>query len=1522
MLRKNLGYTFLLAALLLSVCFFPTALQAACSPYHGLATINEIHDQGKVEYFVEVKPLDSTIPASIYNNWTVTICNDSGTCVGPLALSLANQTNYPWLVLGKESVSDPDDPIGDPDLIDVSQGMDVILLDGNGDTIDYVNLNGYTAQQDASCTPAYDWQVNITQSNTNTVQRIPDGTGTWTGSPGGSNPPTDTTTNDPLPDGSSPPALSVSHVIVSSGQTANFILTLEQDAAYDITVDYQTLDDTALAGTHYTATSGTISIPAGTTAGYTVTIPVNTLLPPPATDVGFYLFLDNPVNVALPSQFAIGTISSSVLISDTRFDECSWPGTLDVLDSSGNNLHGTAVNGPISLDISEESGGACMAPALDGVDDYFELPPAFPNLQGSFTISAWIRADNLGGDQRIFADDQNNSGGFAFSLNDGGNGRLRLFSRNVNPIILDTGVVIQQGQWHFVAAVHDAATKTRRIYVDANMVASDTYTGSWGVDNGVATIGGEADGSSESTAQWRFEGAIDEVLVFGSVVSDSMINIIYNNQLAKKNYDGSSRTCNVCGPPADTFVMSTDGNAELVSPSLTFDNNDAVEYSGSTSTATILHDIGSLFSSGANLVNALHLHPDGHVYFSLSENSTSTASYGSQNFDADDILDYDPLNDTLTLYFDGDSHFSATDENIDALYIDDADDLYISTTGDATIGGQAMEDEDIVQYTPATSTASLYFVGDDHFRNDEDVDGFHIIDADNVLLSTTANARLGGILTFTDGDVIKYNTSTNVPTLFFDETYEFVDDEEIDALTIRPPLTPVVDHYEISHINSGVTCETVDITITGHDSSHNPVAPGALTTLSINTSTGRGSWLQVVTGTGTLSDPTSGDGAASYEFPAGESLVTLRFAYTNPISDPDVISINVNDTTYSEQSGVAIAADDPPLTMATAGFIFYNATDSNKIIPVQLGGKASDAGYNAKDIELHAVRASDDNLRCTPLFPAGTSVTVQLGAECINPATCQGQQLSVNSTAISTSNDNSLPGAGAYTGVSLLFSGVDSVADLSLNYPDVGIINLHARYDLGTPALSYIVGTSNNFVVRPFGFDVSATGNPAATTAAGAVYTPAGTPFTANVRAVLWEAADDGDDDGVPDNHTDGDPATGADLTDNTAAPNFGQETSAENVILSASLFLPAGVNPGLSGTTTVTGFGSGAATSNVRYDEVGIIEITANLTDSSYLGAGNVTGSSGHVGRFTPAFFYMTISPDPPTFSDSCAVGSYTYLGQNFNFASNPVVTLTAFNAASPATVTQNYDCGNFFKLTMPLDYTYTDGSASGLALSPSGVNSVSPGAGDTTNCSGTVQFTLTDTFNYARPTIATPIAPFAADIDLTIAQGDLTDSDSTCFNPGTGCASFSRTAMAGTTLRHGRLKIFNNYGPETRDITSSPFEIQYWDDFDADTNFEWGLNTDENAVTCTTEASLGFCTDNAAHSVSLDAGSLGTGAGTLTVGHDPANNPNTVRVCPIAPAELTSLAGCGTNDKCGIFTFGIYRGNDRIINWREIVR
>jgi hypothetical protein len=206
----------------------------------------------------------------------------------------------------------------------------------------------------------------------------------------------------------------------------------------------------------------------------------------------------------------------------------------------------------------------------------------------------------------------------------------------------------------------------------------------------------------------------------------------------------------------------------------------------------------------------------------------------------------------------------------------------------------------------------------------------------------------------------------------------------------------------------------------------------------------------------------------------------------------------------------------------------------------------------------------------------------------------------------------------------------------------------------GTPLV--IEGSSATLTVRPFGFnldftnarfddwadngvlDGSADDTSYAANADGSAFITAGADFAMNITAIQWQAGDDTDNNGIPD--------SGANLTDNPAAVNFGQETPPPSLTFGYTL---NGVtnggnldvsNSASSGTTDIghlltlpftnAEFTNGSTAPTLNWDEVGIIDLSVNLAD--YLGTSgvNITGNAINVGRFYPDHFDVVVVHTP----------------------------------------------------------------------------------------------------------------------------------------------------------------------------------------------------------------------------------------------------------------------------------------------------
>lgn len=943
------------------------------------------------------------------------------------------------------------------------------------------------------------------------------------------------------------------------------------------------------------------------------------------------------------------------------------------------------------------------------------------------------------------------------------------------------------------------------------------------------------------------------------------------------------------GPPSTTqnIILSTTGNETL--GGLSFSDGSLAEYVASTDTATLYFN-ENLFSGNAD-IDAVHVLANGIIILSTDNNET----LGGLSFGPDDLVAYDPSTNTATLYFDGGALFSNTNEDIDAVYIRDNGNIILSTTGDATLGGISFADGDLIEYIPSSNTASLFF-DESNFSGGADIDGVHILSNGNILLSTENTESLPGLANFENGSIVEYNVSTNTASTFFDED-RFSGGADVNALTLTPVATPF-HHLEFIHDQDAVTCNAEAITIKA-------CANADCSTL-------------VTTDVTASLLPTGWVGGDSLNF-TGSTSYSLKHTVAETVT-LDTSSISPTPTNANEckdSGGASISCD---MVFNSSGFIFNNETDASTIIPTQLSGKSSDTGYNAKTLSLQAVRASDsDPAQCVAAFQNQT-LNIDFSAECKNPTSCvAGQLFNLTSGAITgnltaTTNDDGVAGSSSYDTRSIAFD-ANGKTNIVFTYPEAGMIELHVRHNMlladgTTPSGNYMTGSSS-FIVRPLGFSIDFSGQRAAdyidngllddstTTnlsyaadASGSVFVKAGDNFVATLTAVQWQAADDSDNDGVPD--------TGANLTNNLTTQNFGNESTA---------IIPADINTShtvtlvpntgtLTNSSNSVSFANGIGTKTFAWSEVGILNITTTL--SNYLTTGgNIIGTTQNVGRFIPDHFDTTII-------HGCSGGSiFTYSGQPFS--------VSAYAKNTSGSTTQNYE--NTFA------YTTT--------LSDAGIN---PIVNFTNNTISAASFangigTRADvayTFP-AKETIPAIITLRANDADTGSATG----------------------IVEGTTeIRSGRTRLENAYGSELMDM-AVPARVEFYNS----NGFE--INTDD---TCSTISVI--LTDIGTDPVQVGTGLTGetciwdddaesgtanctnaailpgpvslqfeeppvAGSFNLFLLAPGANNTGDIGISLTSPTWLQfDWDGDGNHDNepSSTASFGLYRGDDRIIYQREV--
>jgi len=258
------------------------------------------------------------------------------------------------------------------------------------------------------------------------------------------------------------------------------------------------------------------------------------------------------------------------------------------------------------------------------------------------------------------------------------------------------------------------------------------------------------------------------------------------------------RCGSVCAPvvkQGTTLVLTTRDDGTLGGTSFT--DGDLVIYDPVQASASILLRESDVFAADVD-IDTVHIYDDGRIVLSTA----ASATIAGLAFADEDLVEYDPQAKSATLIFDGSAHF-ASDEDVDAAYLYGDGRIVLSTETAASLAGLTFDDDDLVEYNPATNTTTLLFDGGAHFSANENIDAVQMLDDGRFLLSTNSDATLGG-LSFTDADVILYDPLQDKATRVYDgSTLTSTPDSDVDGVhDLRPyplvnelRLEPVADTY-------------------------------------------------------------------------------------------------------------------------------------------------------------------------------------------------------------------------------------------------------------------------------------------------------------------------------------------------------------------------------------------------------------------------------------------------------------------------------------------------------------------------------------------------------------------------------------------------------------------------------------------------------------------------------------------------------------------------------------------------------
>lgn len=569
------------------------------------------------------------------------------------------------------------------------------------------------------------------------------------------------------------------------------------------------------------------------------------------------------------------------------------------------------------------------------------------------------------------------------------------------------------------------------------------------------------------------------------------------------------------------------------------------------------------------------------------------------------------------------------------------------------------------------------------------------------------------------------------------------------------------------------------------------------------------------------------------------------------------------------------------MNFVDAGLVFVLPDDNVSPLPAAHAG----LDYSGR---LKSVRTNTNTGACE----ARTSglKNVELGYECINPNSCAaGQRFWINGNSIAANNSGI---SNNKTGVSLNFNNAGE-ADFQYRYSDVGQLKLHASMQLAEddfgPQVT-LVGSSASFVMKPHTLRIAEVyaSNPTrtnnGTTNEGSGFAAAGEPFSVVIEVLNAQGQ---------------------------ITPNFGMENNPAPRQRTRLEFLER-IYPvaGVGGTSTLSVTGNFSLLGNysgrlgnneVRWLEAGTIRVRGAIPQNNYLGAGDVLVKEAlNIGRFYPQGFRLTSAE----VSNTC---------NTFSYMQQPTIGLAyqlqAENAAG--TVLQNYSTG-LYAGTAQFAVVAKDNDALNLG------NRLVVNTSSWQN--GIYQINQTDAlFNRLVP--AAPDGPFQQ-LQLGLQLGFELDNRPLLnpnFNASVAgvCTTNCNAIQLGNSLdiRYGRMVLENAFGSEFDQLPLT-LRAEYWDGQRFITN---------NADNCSlsTPVSINRLAGSISPVISGETLPLTAGVSrplSLLLNAPGVEGSATYEY--LSPPWLSfdwTQTGMDNQYPQAEVVFGRYRGNPRLIFWRE---
>ncbi|EJF1758413.1 DUF6701 domain-containing protein [Vibrio cholerae] len=1201
----------------------------------------------------------------------------------------------------------------------------------------------------------------------------------------------------------------------------------------------------------------------------------------------------NPLNACSPAPIAV-----------YQLDEAQWNGQVgQVKNSVSDTLHGRAINGATTnntapaLPVDLNNMGTCGYGVFIGnQNQYVDIPH---NQQLSFserlTVSAWVypvsrpTGDGL---HTIVAKDDN----YEFHLDSQGRVYWYWATSNNNANSLRTTQSIPLNTWSHITIRYDrnlSDNQRQRIYINGVAVASNNDSRALKTNTLNLEIGRDFNFDSRS-----FNGRIDEVTIYGSALTDEQILSLYNQ---RHSCGGDIPQCfsddfNRPNLEQDWVPFTSSGN---FTPRVVSNRLRLTEAIGNQATAVTYQRI---FPAANNLVQ---VELDYYAWANLTGNGADGVS----------LIFSDATVTPRTGGFGGSLGYAQrTDTNPNTpgfaggwlgIGLDEWGNFANPTEG--RVGGVGFRPQSI---TVRGSQASNYRYLthqtvspniDTRNTNTPAPGDRYLIEIDSrnasqVLLSIR-RTRNNSTTTILNQYSIPLNQQGAIPEEFFlslaGSTGASVNNHEIDnfrvcALKSRP-VGAQINHFRITLPQQALTCDVADVSVracANSDCSNTFTDPvtAYLTPNSLPSATG-----------GWVNGPT-------LTLNNGIGLTQLRRNEAGTVdvgvsgSNPTAVAFNNTQCSYN---GSDFSANNCTVNFLDSGFVVDvpNAYANQTVTGT-----------------IKAVRKDNASQQCLPSF-GNVQKSVAFWSDYLEPSSGSSGfkvlPVVVNGTNVGQSANNAQP-------INLTFD-QNGTAAFTVSYREAGNVALNARFTGSGDEQDLLLEGQASFIRVPKALVLNAK----------SFYNSDGQCPAANMSCNVFARADENFDLNIRAEAVVADPV---DASDDLTIHNYQQQ----NIALQHTLVQPSTGQSGVLGVNEYTHLLGGTTTVAQKVSEVGVFDFSL-VAPTHYLGLDLASAnlpidvvSTGPIGRFIPAYF--DVSPMTVTLAAACSTGAqpFTYLGQPFSYANNPGLYLQPKSANNADT--QNYLIDPWWRYNNQWNgRTYSD-SANGVNLGFDNLQT-SPISRQALNNSGII---LTgERVWYEKPVQLKEV--FKAAFDLTLNASNLTDLDGVCYrlDATSPCLGFVFSNIDQTmSLYWGKLVIQDVYGPETQAL-EQPIYVEHFTNngfvrtiedsctaLPAITGFTLQSDPNNNGYTVLTTGVAVPPQVLAEHS----AANLNSGQRAIRFSAPGAGARGVINsVLDLNAHNLLWLAedkdGDNNFDQAtqGRAQFGLYRGSDRVIWWRE---